>query len=566
MSDKIMYNTIQTILADLKRKLSMDRDETVKGQYTFEKFPDLPSSEQNTFLEESIEKGALDSFGQRIVDEGLSDGLRERFIGQGLGQQEVTTKSLDSIPQSFYRNLEGDNTLPLRDYDGRTRPIGTAIAIADIEEINGEASAYIVENMPYIKDLIKNPSNWLVFVDTTGNTNLPYDGWGDYTNTAVKILTVEYIGDYNLSKNCYRITTNSPIVLNNGIGDSAFVFSFKAYGLNIRYNPAFPRSSVVGEWNYGIDDNNTYIHPCFYFKHSDNYYVALASSFNKITNKIINKWLTATNPFTDDWVPIHAGNTDDLADLLPDTYNTFNEITGICKKHNSDSTYITAVGIGKSNYGSISKIALLEYNEDLTHRRLILPDLSGYTFNIGMSSIGYGITYAFYKGKHLISLVDGSHNTGKGIVLSSNRLDGPYTLHSTIYNRTEDAWLKLDESLFKISIASISLLVYNSELYAATSGQPGDVKTGLAAKHEMYLWKYSDAENTWNLTVAPFIMALHGNRFDYPELEEDFGFAHLGATSFGLLDGNKLWLNYKGRDSGGYQGTIGYIDLDKALS
>ena len=51
MSDKIMYNTIQTILADLKRKLSMDRDETVKGQYTFEKFPDLPSSEQNKFLD-----------------------------------------------------------------------------------------------------------------------------------------------------------------------------------------------------------------------------------------------------------------------------------------------------------------------------------------------------------------------------------------------------------------------------------------------------------------------------------------------------------------------------------
>ena len=44
MSDKIMYNTIQTILADLKRKLSMDRDETVKGQYTFEKTPEFPSN------------------------------------------------------------------------------------------------------------------------------------------------------------------------------------------------------------------------------------------------------------------------------------------------------------------------------------------------------------------------------------------------------------------------------------------------------------------------------------------------------------------------------------------
>ena len=44
MSDKIMYNTIQTILADLKRKLSMDRDETIKGQYTFEKTPEFPSN------------------------------------------------------------------------------------------------------------------------------------------------------------------------------------------------------------------------------------------------------------------------------------------------------------------------------------------------------------------------------------------------------------------------------------------------------------------------------------------------------------------------------------------
>lgn len=44
MSDKIMYNTIQNILEDLKRKLSMDRDETVKGQYTFEKTPEFPSN------------------------------------------------------------------------------------------------------------------------------------------------------------------------------------------------------------------------------------------------------------------------------------------------------------------------------------------------------------------------------------------------------------------------------------------------------------------------------------------------------------------------------------------
>lgn len=521
---KANWETVNPVLAEREMVIETDTNRTKIGNGT-NNYIDLPYSD--SFLEANL----------------------------------APRQSLSNLKQLFYRNLEGDNLLPLVDYSGRTRPIGTAMEMVDKVEENG-TTYYIVANVPYITDLLQNPTNWLIFADTTGSDYLASDGWAEYTFTAVKILTAEYLGDYETSTNCYKFSTITPIIhklsTTLGIGDKMFVFTFKSYGINIRPDAAFPPNATAGSWNL------SHTHTVAFFKHSDGYYIALVNGKNNTMATWKNKWFKCDgNPMTDTWEQLYEGNDCDIVGLLPSPYTNMCEATGIFKKPGRDGVYITAFAIGTSQY-SMSAIALFEYSEDLTHKKFTVLDISGYTFNLSMSQLGYGVSYVFYKGKHLISVIDGNHNTGKGIVLMSDNIEGVYSHHSTVYDWSE-AWMKANGSIFKSSIAGWGLFVYNDSLYAFTSGESGEAATGLAAKHQGNLWKYDDAKNTWQPEITPCLMATHGNPSNYSGLT-GYAQAHIGASSPLFVEGNKLWFAYKGRNIGvNYTGSVAYIDLNEAL-
>jgi len=483
-------------------------------------------------------------------------------FGKNLNIQNFTGKSLSALKQTFYRNLEGDNLLPLYDYTGRTRPIETAMIMVD-KFIEKNTTYYIIANMPYIDDLVKKPTNWLIFADTTGSDYLPTGGWTEYTFTAVKILTVEYLGNYDIYTNCCKITTNTPIIhkLNTtqGIGDKMFVLTFKAYGINIRDNVAFPTYPSNNVWN------KDHTQCSFIFKHSNGSFRALVSGTNNskpLLTRNTSKLLKSNNPMMDDWELVFNDQNSDINSIIPSPYVGHSVIAGICKKMGSDSMYISAIGL-YTTPTNVNKIGVLEFNEDFTYKKITLVDLSGYTFINGLGSQGYGISYVFYKGSHLITVQDGLHNTGKRVVLASKNIEGVYSLHSVVYDWGEN-WIKSDESMFSNSIANLSLFVYNNELYMFTSGEAKKSGTGTAAKHELFLWKYDDAKNTWNPIIVPMLVSLHGNPSNYPDLT-GAGQAHLGSVFPCFIDDNKLWLAMQMRDFIGYKGTIGYIDLNIAL-
>lgn len=553
MSDKIMYNTIQTILADLKRKLSIDRDETVKGQYTFEKFPDLPSSEQNTFLEESIKKGALDSFGQRIVDEGLSDGLRERFIGQGLGQDQVANRSLDRLICLRYRNLEGDLFLPVADYEGRTRPIETKILVKEKSH-----PYYVIENCPYIMDMVQNPTDWLLYDISSGNPD-----------NAVKILSAEYIGEYEGSTNCCALTLN---INRSQVSQGAHVgiCSFKARGIEYNYLPAFVpgagRGQVVScgaSWYDRINEK----------------YRALVSFLvlaNPLGRRMVTKAFSTTNRMGS-WVQDDSNAAiGDFDDLIPEGYHGFSQLFGFIKISGRDGLYAANIGIADDtttiqnpNY-TVKLWGLLIFSEDLTYKKLIIPELD-YVYENGISIHNYGGSIAFYKGKYHVTVHDGTTvpvwagATGKRIVLTSDQIEGPYDIDSVIYDYAEP-WMTQPGNPFSLSSANGALFVFNSELYYLTSASSLEMSSGSYQNHEIFLLKYNDANKKWSFCAkGPVFHYLAGNSANYPDLNINWGWDHMGATTFHYIENNKLWFGVSIKASD-YSSSVGYIDLDKALS
>lgn len=536
MSDKIKYNTIQTILTDLKRKLSMDRDETVKGQYTFEKTPVFPS---NPF-------------------------------------HNLNT-SLDMIPQLFYRNLEGDNMLATREFGGRVRARETPIKIVDID-----GAYYILSNMPYIRDLVDNPTNWMF--------GLKSADVGQGINYAIKILTSEYIGNYVMGEvthtDCCKITINSTLEPNNTtldnlvLGESAYILSFLAGGLYLKglqvgTGPAFVASGNTARWDGEINA------VAASWKCSDGTYRAIIGGYAaSLPNglKYPMKLMSATDRLGE-WTLLSDDTTDTLFnELIPDGFVGYSQAQQVISHPYKKGMYLMFIGLA-TTAGTITKYAILEFDEYVSKKRMIDINLD-YTPDLFYSTYGYGVSIAFYKGNFLVCIHDGTHKTGKRVVLKSKWLDGDYTIHSTMFDFSTQDYLSQHGSLFGESIPNSSLFVFNNELYAFVAGQP---KGGfLSAKLEYHLLKYNDAENEWHIIKGPVIIALHGDDNNYPEYpaianQEEGAYggwakSHMGQINLHYVEDNKLWIGYSAQGwklagwGGLYHSTIGYIDLDKALS
>ena len=544
MSKKIKYDTINEMRRELDRTLHTDRDEIVKGKYTFDQYPN------------------------------------------NLGLNELVNASLDRLPQLMYRNLEGDNMLASSNFGGRVRAVETPMQL-----VYKNGTEVIINNMPYIAELIARPSEWMLGYakypspDPTGTLSRSI-------NSSIKILEAEYVGDYETHSNCYRLILNKPLwpitPTAPEIGQRMFVCSFLANGIELKWEPAFKSSQVNGDWNHMVTSVGAI------WKHSDGTFRAIVGGYTarksngdidvfekRYTMKLFRsdtRFGTWTN--MGDEVRVGVFN-----DLLPVGFLGYAQAAQTIPHPTKKGSYLMAIGLYSGNQTAslaMGKMAILEFDEDLRNRRLI-EITHDYTFSIYLNSFGYGNSIAYYKGEYLICMHDGTHITGKRIVLASKNLEGPYTLHSTVFDWAANVAYKQGGSMLGNSVANSTLYVYNNELYCFTSGEGTDTESGNAAKHQSFLFKYND-KNGWNFVKGPVLLSLHGDWDNYPEISPwisynvgspqheygGWGSAHLGQMNFFEVEDGKLWMAYGSSGWGqhpivSYQTTIGYIDLRKAL-
>lgn len=484
----------------------------------------------------------------------------------------LSIKSLDSISQLFYRNLEGDNMLATEEFVGRVRPIETPITLIAVD-----SDFYILANMPYVKSLIDNPTDWMF--------GFYLDNYTKTINSSIKILSVQYIGSYDIDDttytNCCKITLNKPSEC--PVGRRAFICSFLANGLVLKWDCAFKASGITTRWDGQITEVGAS------WKCSDGTYRALVSGYGSSLPSGSNNpvKLFSAQDRLGSWVNITGdGNNGVFDDIIPEGY-TGMSLHSVIRHPHKVGMFLSAIPLKVSD-GTHTKISLLEFNEYLTYKKIIDIDIN-YEFGLSLSSNGYGVSIAFYKGKYLISIHDGTHNTGKRVILSSKWLEGEYSIHSTIFDFSSDISLKQKGSVVGGSIPNSALFVFNNELYCIAAGQGVDLKSGLASKLQYYLFKFDDSDKSWSDVKGPVILGLHGDNDNYPEYpgisrhEYDispwgtefggWGKGHCGATNFHYIEGSKLWFGYCGKGWGNvapannaYHATIGYIDLNKALS
>lgn len=497
--------------------------------------------------------------GKSIVA-GDYDNLRERFIGQGLGQDQVANRRLDNLICRRYRNLEGDVFLPVQDYVGRTRPIETRTLLKEFST-EGGVIEYVLENTPFIGDMVENPNDWMIY-NVTAN--------GHPQDRSVKVLTCEYLGDYEGSTNCCRITTNleinSPVV-----GNTIGIISFKAKGVELNYNPAFPRNinghgrvySCGGSW----------------FDKKSGDYIAIAAveyAANPLGQRQCLKIHRTNDRMAGAWTQDNIVAEDDFIDLIPAPYKGFGQIVGNGILPGSSNIRYWTVPLydettsSVAPYGTCKAIGILLLSEDLSYRKLIIPTID-YVYENALSVHGYGTSITYYKGKYIMSIMDGSGvpvwdgAIGKRQMLVADNIEGPYTYKATIVDYTDDH-STVDGMPFTESTANGQLIVFNGELFYWISGAPNELTSGCYRRLEFYLLKYSDFDNSWNFCVkGPILTGLFGVSSNYPGLNLTWGRGHLGTINFHYIEGNKFWIGFAATDTG-YQCSIGYIDLDKALS
>lgn len=500
----------------------------------------------------------------------------------------TVNKPLDLLPQLFYRNLEGDNMLATEDFEGQVRPTETPITLIDWNYAN---NTIIVANMPHIGELMKNPDEWMI-----GYAKYPSESNTSISlNSSIRILNIEYLGEYNSYTNCYRLTLKKSFTnvapTAHLVGQRMFVCSFLANGMELKWEPAFKSTMINGDWNRMVTSVGSI------FKHSDGTYRAIVGGYTafdssgttlpfyrRYTMKLY-KSDTRFGTWTNQGNNLLEGIFDDV---LPSGSFGYGNAAQTIPHPTKKGSYLMFIGLynndtNTSSTTALHKFGIIEFDENLQHKRVI-EITHDYTPTIGINVFGYGTSIAYYKGKYFISFHDGSPNTGKRVILSSKKLEGPYSLDSVVFDWSAEYEYKQPGSMIGNSIANSTLYVYNNELYHFTSGEGVNTASGNQWKHECFLFKYDD-EGNWNFVKGPVVLSLHGDKDNYPEISSWIGYsvpsaqhesggwgsAHLGQMNFFEVEGNKLWMAYGTSGWGqhalvSYQVTIGYINLAKALN
>lgn len=457
------------------------------------------------------------------------------------------TKSLSNMKQLRYRNLEGNLFLPIEDYPGRTLPIETPITY--IGELGN--NTFLLNNVPYIKDLFVNPTNWLVTAASD-------------PNNGKRVIKSEWLGNYTYEGtpyiNCVKVELNGVPSLFS-LGENAQFVSFNNYGINIRFNQAFPR---------GVYGRNRTTNVGAGWKDSKgNYYGIVTCEYtgNTVFNRFKLKVHKTTDPMKGEWVPLDKSTNGDFDSIIPSPYVATSGTMGVYKLPGNDGVYVTCIGLKTSDtsggavYGTVKAIGFILFNEDLTYKRLVIADISQYTFENSLFYDAY-MSSAYYKGKYYITLQDGAYNLGKRQLLVADKLEGPYTYDSTVFDYTDER-LTCPGSPFGYSIANAQLYVFNNELYMMSSGSGGYYSPSIDANHELWLFKYNDSSKTWNWLPSPIMCPFYSDT-EFRELGDlSWGDDHLGVINPHFIEGNKLWFGFCATSTSGYTSSYGYWDLTK---
>lgn len=473
------------------------------------------------------------------------------------GSNIGSTGSFDNLRQLLYRNLEADNMLAnIEGHAGNVRPVQTPIKL--VSNTNNE---YVLENVPRIKGIEQKPTDWMLGWQS--------DDWSISINDAIKILTAEYIGSVGPHNNCLKVTLNKPTTC--PVGRTMVICSFFAGGVTLQWDKQFVATENKNTWNGQIIGcSNSW-------KTEDGTFRALVTGLGanlSIGKKYITKLHSATDRMGT-WTNISGDNTVGVFDeLLPPGCVGYTNLNQHIPHPYKVGSYLTLAGLLNSS-GIIDKLVIIEYDETLSYKKLHNISID-YTPTKGFSVYGYGLSIAFYKGNFLISVQDGTHDTGKRVLLKSKFLEGPYSLHSVMFDFDTDLYITQNGSSIGDTIANSFIYVFNNELYGFTSGA-GIGNTFTAAKHQYYLWKFDDAFKVWNYLKGPIILCLHGDDDNYPDISGSgttsitrWAKAHMGASYFHYVEGNKIWMGYCAKgwnetSQSSYQATIGYLDLEKAL-
>ena len=483
-------------------------------------------------------------------------------INELYDRQSVAGKPLEMLKQMFYRNLEGDNRLPLLNYSGRTRPVQTPIILLSVTGLK-----YRVKNMPNVRDFVTNPTHWMFFQHS--------GDWLTSARHAVKITQVEYLGTVGSDTNVADITLNETFKDHNGnswhqIGGHVFIASHMAHGLKLRYDIAFQNRQSVRLWDRSLSGINlVWKHPvdgkfrCML--HGDDNTKAGAHRFTTHVFK------TDGDLMTGNWIDetgMEAGCI--LKPHLPAGYIGYHQFTGFMPSPGKSGEFMAVVALYNSS-NVMNKLGWLEVNEDLSMIKFTLID-TVYSFTIASVPC---VSCAFYKGEYLISVQQNTIGTGTGtpvngkrIILRSRFKESGYTLHSTVFDLNELNDVLYPGSMMGQYIVNGSLFVYNSELYMFNSGAGTNIQEGNASKHCLFLWKYNDSEKTWSPVVSPVMVSTWGRDTNYPEIAGTFwGRDHVSHIAPVWLEDNKLYFGIQAAPGGGlgYHMTFGYWDLSIAL-
>jgi len=185
MSDKIMYNTIQTILADLKRKLSMDRDETIKGKYVFEQVPDGIGATlggtnyvfvrgDGTPEENAVElQEAYNRAKTMPIYRGLLSGVKTFYIGQTFESSE--NNIFYRVTSNYTGNVSEVIDFAVQVTEEEAKSVRTTVVVApgkytiDGDYFDFDANSVNVVSLTGKPDVIFNGSAVIRLGDTSSN-------------------------------------------------------------------------------------------------------------------------------------------------------------------------------------------------------------------------------------------------------------------------------------------------------------------------------------------------------------------------------------------------------------
>lgn len=430
--------------------------------------------------------------------------------------------------------------------------------VSIVKITNLSSGTYILANVPRVDDFVNNCENWMLY-QTSSNFYKTLE-------EAIKLKSAEYItiGDYD---NCLKVTLND-YPLYSRIGGNAFLCTYKDGGINLRLDALqYSNRTLSTSWRRSLPA------AAALWKNNDGKWMALLQGDNSTNSPAYTRFKAHLfecdgDLMTGVWTDLSGESaTDYITPYLPYGYYGVHQISGQTKLPGKSSVSVIAPLMNSG--GSVAAFAWMDVSES-GHISFTPITISVESFSTPAVPCTSG---AFYKGKYVVAIHDGSIGTGNGvsssgkrIVVSSKYKEGPYELHSEIFNLTDTTGITYPGSMMSQYVVNGSLFVHNSELYYFSCGAGIYLAEGNYAKHLVYLWKYNDIDEEWSAIVTPAFFPACGVSTNYNENYNRWALNHLSLVTPLFVEDNKLYFEYSA--TAGYYGycvSVGYLDITKLV-